>query len=299
MMESLENVATRWLNRRAEPQPSALAAIEGLTPAVVITGGSSGIGLALAHEFAKHVSAIVLVARTQSRLDGASAAIANQHPGIRVETLLLDIGRPEAVDAITTWLAEQRLYCDVLVNNAGVGQSGPFSASTPDGLDTLIATNIAAVARLTRAMLPGMLARGRGGILSIASLGALIPGPHQATYYASKAFVVSLSEAIRSEIAGRGVRVAVILPGPVETRFHARMDAEGALYRHFLKAASPDRVAMQAVRGYRLGRGLIAPGIVPTLGIAVLRIMPHAITVPVVRWLLDTGRPVLPTDNVR
>lgn len=294
MMDILENVATRWLSRHAQPQPSALAAIEGFTPAVVITGGSSGIGLALAHEFAKRASALVLIARTQSRLDGAAAAIAAQYPGVRVETLLLDIGCPDAADVIGAGLAEKRLYCDVLVNNAGIGQSGPFTASAPDKLNALIDTNIAAVARLTRAMLPGMLARGRGGVLSIASLGALIPGPHQAAYYASKAFVVSLSEAIRSEIAGRGVRVAVVLPGPVETRFHARMDAEGALYRHFLKAASPDRVAMQAVRGYRLGRGLIAPGLVPTLAITVLRVLPHAITVPVVRWLLDTGRPVLP-----
>jgi short-subunit dehydrogenase len=295
MMDILENAATHWLSRHAQPQPSALAAIQGLSPAVVITGGSSGIGLALAHEFAKGASALVLVARTQSRLDRATAEITAHRPGVHVETLLLDIGRPDAADVINAVLAEKRLYCDVLVNNAGVGQSGPFSASATGVLDTLIATNITAVARLTRAMLPNMLARGHGGILSVASLGALIPGPHQAAYYASKAFVVSLSEAIRSEIAGRGVRVAVVLPGPVETRFHARMNAEGALYRHFLRAASPDRVAMQAVRGYRLGRGVIAPGSVPTLAIAVLRIMPHAITVPVVRWLLDTGRPVLPT----
>lgn len=296
MMKSLESLATRWLSRRAEPKQSALAAVQDCTPAVVITGGSSGIGLALAHEFAKRAEAIVLIARTQSRLDQAAAALTARHPGIRTEVLRLDIGDPNAIDVIAAWLAEKRFYCDVLVNNAGVGQSGPFSASAPAGLDTLIATNVAAVARLTRAMLPGMLARGRGGILSIASLGALIPGPHQAAYYASKAFVVSLSEAIRSEIAGRGVRVAVVLPGPVETRFHARMDAEGALYRHFLKAASPERIAALAIRSFRVGRGVIAPGVVPTLAIAVLRILPHAITVPVVRWLLDTGRPVLPQD---
>lgn len=299
MMERLESLATRWLSRRAEPKQSALAAVQDCTPAVVITGGSSGIGLALAHEFAKRAEAVVLIARTQSRLDQATAALAANHPRVRIDGLLLDVGRPEAVDIIATWLAEKRLYCDVLVNNAGVGQSGPFSASAPGGLDTLIATNVAAVARLTRAMLPDMLARGHGGILSIASLGALIPGPHQAAYYASKSFVVSLSEAIRSEIAGRGVRVAVVLPGPVETRFHARMDAEGALYRHFFQAAKPERIATLAVRGYRLGRCVIAPGVVPTLAVAVLRILPHAITVPVVRWLLDTGRPVLPNDNGR
>lgn len=299
MIDLLENIATRWLSRRAEPQQTAVAAVRDLTPAVVITGGSSGIGLALAHQFAKRAEALVLIARTQNRLDRAVATLNAEHPGIRFEPLLLDICRPDAVEIIAAWLTEKRLYCDVLVNNAGVGQSGPFSASDPSGLDVVIATNIAAVARLTRAMLPDMLARGRGGILSISSLGALIPGPHQATYYASKAFVVSLSQAIRSEIAGRGVRIAVVLPGPVETRFHARMDAEGALYRHFLKAASPERVAALTVRGYRLGRGIIAPGMIPTLAIPVLRVLPHAITVPVVRWLLDTGRPLLPRDKAR
>lgn len=294
MIHVLENLATRWLSRHAEPRAEALASVRNLTPAVVITGGSSGIGFALAREFAKQSEAVALIARTQSRLDQAAASLSAAYPGVRIETLRLDVGSIDAAETVAAWLIERNLYCDVLVNNAGIGQSGPFTASAPDKLNALLDTNIAVVARLTRAMLPDMLARGRGGILSVASLGALIPGPHQAAYYASKAFVVSLSEAIRSEVAGRGVRVAVVLPGPVETRFHARMDAEGALYRHFLKAASPDRVAMQAVRGYRLGRGLIAPGLVPTLAIAVLRILPHAITVPVVRWLLDTGRPVLP-----
>jgi short-subunit dehydrogenase len=294
MMDLLEKIATRWISRRADPRPDALTAVKDLTPAIVITGGSSGIGLALAREFAKRASALVLIARTQSRLDHAAASLATEFPGLRIETLCLDVGDPTAIDRLAAWLAERRLYCDVLVNNAAVGQSGPFSAAAPEKLDTMIATNVAAVARLTRAMLPGMLARGRGGILSISSLGGLIPGPHQASYYASKAFVVSLSEAIRAEVAGRGVRIAVVLPGPVETRFHARMDAEGALYRHFLKAARPERVAALAVRGYRLGRSVIAPGILPALAVPVLRILPHAITVPVVCWLLDTGRPALP-----
>jgi short-subunit dehydrogenase len=118
----------------------------------------------------------------------------------------------------------------------------------------------------------------------------LVPGPHQAAYYASKAFLLSLTEAIASEISGRGVRVAVVLPGPVETRFHARMNAEGSLYRHVLAAAKPERIAALTVRSYRLGRRLIAPGLIPTLTVPVLRILPHAVTVPIINWLLDTGR---------
>jgi hypothetical protein len=213
---------------------------------------------------------------------------------VRIEPLSLDISQPEASDTIRAWLAEKRLYCHILVNNAAIGQSGPFCAAEPEKLDALLSTNAAAVVRLTRAFLPDMLARGSGGVLSIASLGGLVPGPHQAAYYASKAFVISLCQAIRSEVAGLGVRVAVALPGPVETRFHARMDAEGALYRYILPAASPERVAASIVRGFRIGRGHIAPGLLPTLAVPILRVLPHAITVPVVRWLLDTGRSPFP-----
>lgn len=296
MIDHLEALATRWLSRKAEPRPDALAAIGDAMPAVIITGGASGLGLALACQFAEHANAIVIIARSQIRLDEAAKGLAARFPSVRIETLSLDISRTEAGDTIRAWLAEKRLYCDVLVNNAAVGQSGPYSAADPAKLDELVSTNATATALLTRTFLPDMLARGRGGVLSIASLGGLVPGAHQAAYYASKAFVISLSEAIRSEVAGLGVRIAVALPGPIETRFHARMDAEGALYRYILPAASPERVAASIVRGFRMGRGHMAPGFLPTLAVPILRVLPHAITVPLVRWLLDTGRPHLPAS---
>ncbi len=295
MIDRLEALVTRWLGRNAKPRPEAVAAARDATPAVIITGGSTGIGLALAHQFAKRAKATVIVARNQKRLDEAATGLATRFPAVRIETLSLDVSHPDAADHLRQWLSQKRLYCDVLVNNAAIGLSGPFSAAEPGKLDALMSTNVAAMARLSRTFLPGMLERGSGGILSVASLGGLVPGPHQAAYYASKAFVISLSEAIRSEVSGMGVRIAVALPGPVETRFHARMDAEGSLYRYVLTAATPERVAALIVRGFRLGRGVIAPGFVPTLAIPVLRILPHFVTVPVVRWLLDTGRPHLPT----
>lgn len=299
MMDVLESLATRWISRWAEPRAAAVEAMRGLTPAVVVTGGASGIGSALAHEFARRSQAVVLIGRTASRLETVASAISQLHPEVRVEQLVLDISSPQAIDVLSIWLAERRLYCDVLVNNAGIGNSGPFSAAATIKLETLIATNVTAVTRLTRAALPAMIARGRGGILNVSSLGALIPGPHQAAYYASKAFVLSLTEAIASEVAGRGVRVAVVLPGPVETGFHARMDAEGSLYRHVLAAATPERVAALSIRGYRLGRRVIAPGVLPTLMVLLLRTLPHPITVPIVNWLLDTGRPSLHPDDDR
>jgi hypothetical protein len=285
MISWIEPLATRWISRRAAPNPEAVAKASAQTPAIVITGGSAGIGLALARAFAPRAQALVLVGRHEERLGNAARSIAEAH-GVRTLPLVLDVGQPDAAEVLSHWLAGEELFCDVLVNNAGVGMAGPFEAGAPDGLDTLIATNVAGLTRLTRALLPGMLARGRGGILGIASLGGVIPGPWQAAYYASKAFVISLSEAIAAETAGRGVRICVVLPGPVDTRFHARMGAEGARYRQVMLASTPDRVARSAVRGFRLGRRVVAPGVVATVAAYTLRVLPHALTVPVVRWLL-------------
>lgn len=294
MMNLLERLATTWIGRSVRTHPAALTAARDLTPAVVITGGASGIGLALAAEFARRGEVLVLIGRTQSRLDAAVDTLKQSHAGVRVDTLLLDVGRPESTGVFSTWLAAHGLYCDVLVNNAAVGISGPFSVAAPVQLETLVATNVAAVARFTRAVLPSMLARGRGGIITVSSLGALIPGPNQAAYYASKAFALSLSEAIASETSGLGVRITAVIPGPVETRFHARMNAEGSLYRHVLASATPERVARLTMRGYRLGRRVVAPGLLPTLATVALRCLPHALTVPIVRWLLANGYPAHP-----
>lgn len=293
MINALEAIATRWISRRSAPDPAALAAIEGRLPAVVITGGSRGIGLELARAFAPRADAIGLIARSEATLASAAESLRSEARAARIETLVLDVTEPDAPDLLDRWLKENNLYCDVLVNNAAIGLSGPFSAADAKKLDQLLATNVVAVARLTRAVLPAMLARGRGGILTIASLGGVIPGPHQAAYYASKAFVLSLSEAVASENAGLGVRIAAVLPGPVETRFHADMGAEGALYREVFQAAAPRRVATLAVRNFRLGRRVIAPDTVPSLALFLLRLLPHTMTVPIVRWLLDTGRPAV------
>ncbi len=290
MMSFFETIATWWISRRASRGPKAVAAAAGRTPAVVITGGGSGIGLAIARQFAPRASAIVLIGRHEKRLQVAARGLAKAHSGLRILTLALDVGRPNAAEILLQWLENEELLCDVLVNSAGAGLSGPFAACDSNELEALIATNVAGLSRLTRAVLPGMLARGSGGVLSIASLGGVIPGPWQAAYYASKAYVISLSEAISAETAGRGVRVAVVLPGPVLTRFHARMGSEAALYRRLIVASTPDRIARIAVRNFRLGRRVIAPGPIPTILAYALRILPHTVTVPIIGWLLAVRR---------
>ena len=126
--------------------------------------------------------------------------------------IVCDVARADAAEIITSGLRQAGLYLDVLVNNAGIGLAGPFLTQAPDDLSHLIAVNIDGLTRLTRAALPDMIARQRGGILNMASLGAYVPGPNQAAYYASKSYVLSLTEALASEVSGQGVRVAAVAP---------------------------------------------------------------------------------------
>jgi short-subunit dehydrogenase len=135
-------------------------------------------------------------------------------------------------------------------------------------------------------VLPGMLARGRGGVMNVASLGGLAPGPYQAAYYASKAYVVSLTEAVASEIAGLGVRLTALAPGPVNTGFHAAMGAEHSFYRQLIFPLSPEGTAKAAYRGYVLGRRLVVPGLFNKLLAIALRILPHTLLLPLIGWLL-------------
>ena len=146
--------------------------------------------------------------------------------------------------------------------------------------------NVETLTRLTRAALPDMIARQRGGILNMSSLGAYVPGPNQAAYYATKAYVLSLTEALASEASGQGVRIAAVLPGPVDTTFHKDMGAEASFYRLLLPSLTPERVARSAYFGFMLGRRVIVPGIFNNAMFVALRLLPHVLTVPIVSWLL-------------
>jgi uncharacterized protein len=274
---------------RATGDPDAISAarevVAQLKPAVVITGGSRGIGFALARRFVEGGHETVIVARSAAGLEEAAAEI-KQATGVDVTTVLCDVSEPNAIDVITAALNRAGLYLDVLVNNAGTGLAGPFLSHSQVELSRLITLNIETVTRLTRAVLPDMLARQRGGILNIASLGADVPGPNQAAYYASKSYVVSLSEAIASEVSGQGVRISALLPGPVDTEFHEDMGARASLYRLVLPSMSPDKVARSAYRGFMFGNRIIVPGISNIFFLVALKLLPHALTVPFVYWLL-------------
>ncbi len=254
-------------------------------PVTVVTGGSEGIGLAIAHRFAALGHELLLIARSRDRLEAAAAEIRARH-AVGVATLALDLTAPDALARLDATLVSAGSHVNVLVNNAGLGLTAAFADCRPSDLDHLIALNATVPTRLMRHVLPGMLQRKTGGVLNIASLGGLTAGPYQAAYYASKAYLISLSEAVASEISGQGVRISVVVPGPVATEFHTKMRADSSYYRWLLPTPSAAFVAWWAVRGYRLGLRLVIPGLLMTLAFAGLRILPHRIVIPIVGWLL-------------
>jgi len=256
-------------------------------PVVVVTGASQGIGLALARKFSEKGHNVVLVAREQARL--AAAAEILRRPagsGQVVRAIALDVTHEEAYADLVQRLFVDGFYVDVLINNAGMGLCGAFAEQSNHDVERLIGLNIGALTRLTHQAIADMRQRGRGHIINVASLGGYVPGPYQAAYYASKAYVLSLSEALAHELAGSGIRISVVAPGPVDTGFHAQMGAARALYRLMLPSLSPERVAASIYRGYRLGLRVIVPGALNRAMSVALRLIPHPIAVPMIGWLL-------------
>jgi hypothetical protein len=282
----LQRLIQAWRRRWWRPDPAALAAFDGLEPMVVVTGGSEGIGYALARQFAAAGNDVMLVARRIGPLEEAAGRIGAECKGVEAVVVSADVTAPGAVAAIEAALASRGAYCDVLVNSAGIGLSGSFHTHSEADLARLIDLNVRALTLLTRHFIAGMRVRGRGGVLNVASLGGYAPGPNQAAYYASKAYVLSLSEAVAAEMAGEGLRICALAPGPVNTAFHARMGAENAMYRLLVPPASPQSVALAGYRGFSLGWRVTIPGLInPGLALA-MRIMPHRIVIPIVGWLL-------------
>ena len=251
----------------------------------VVTGASEGIGYALARRFAAAGSDLVLVARRPELLEAAAERIRAEY---KVEAVAVpaDVTRPEAIAAIEAALAAHRAYADVLVNSAGMGLAGAFLSHPPEAVLRLLDLNVRALTELMRHFLPGMRVRGRGGVLNLASLGGYVPGPYQAVYYASKAYVISLSEAVAAETAGEGVRVSALAPGPVNTELPQAHGQRAQLLSLPRLPASAESVAAAGYRGFAFGWRVIVPGILnPALALA-MRILPHRIVIPIVGWLL-------------
>jgi short-subunit dehydrogenase len=243
----------------------------------LVTGASGGIGLEIARVLASDHD-LVLVARSAAKLD----ALATELGGARV--IAADLSDPGAVGKVAAEVPD----VDVLVNNAGVGDFGAFATVDPDKTLAMIQLNVTSLTALTRRYLPGMLERGSGRVLNVASTASFQPGPLMAVYYATKAYVLSFSEALAEEVRGSGVTVTALCPGPTASGFQAAADMELSPLVANRKLPTAADVARYGVKAMQRGEAVAVPGAMNKIMAASVRFTPRPVIRRIVRRMQET-----------
>ena len=253
--------------------------------AALITGASGGIGYELSKLFAADGYNLVLVARSQDKLDQAAAEL-SQGYGVNVLPLAVDLGDPAAPAEIHAALQAQSIRIDVLVNNAGFGVHGPFAQTEWAEELAMLQVNAVTLTHLSKLLLPGMLERGWGRILNVGSTGSFAPAPLMAVYGASKAYVLSFSEALGEELRGTGVSVTALCPGVTRTGFQARAGVGSTRY-----VQSGTMTARQVAEiGYRAlmrGQPVVVPGMANSALVLLSRFMPRALATRIAYRMME------------
>lgn len=251
----------------------------------LVTGASGGIGEELARLFAADGHDLVLVARSADKLARLSEELSGRH-GVSARVIARDLARASAPKEIFDELRRESVSVDALVNNAGIGSYGLFAETDLEQELELLQINIVALTHLTKLFLPSMLARASGYVLNVASTAAFQPGPLMAVYYASKAYVLSLSEALANETEGTGVRVSALCPGPTETGFVAAAGMGDS--KLFDRAVMDARtVALEGYRGMLDGKTIVIPGFRNNLLARSIGFFPRSIVTKVVRGIQE------------
>ncbi len=251
-------------------------------PVALITGPTSGIGLHLAELLAQDGYDLVLVARNAEVLSQLAHDWAHQYD-IRIRPIAIDLSRAGAVETVVTTVREHGLHLNVLVNNAGVGVYGLFAETILEHERNLLHLNVLALTELTKSFLPD-LRESKGHILNVASTAAFEPGPYMAVYYASKAYVLSFSEALAEELAPEGIHVTALCPGLTRSGFQhaANMERSGLLR---LPEMDAREVAAAGYRAMRKGKRVAIPGIFNRLLVTSVRFTPRRWVAHLVAWL--------------
>lgn len=251
----------------------------------LVTGASGGIGEELARLFAADGHDLVLVARSADKLQKLAEELGAKH-NVGARVVASDLSRPEAPREIFEKLGREGVSVDALVNNAGVGSWGLFAEIELQQELDLLQINVVALTHLTKLFLPAMIARGRGYLCNVASTAAFQPGPLMAVYYASKAYVLSLTEALANECEGTGVRVSALCPGPTETGFVAAAGmSESKLFDR--GAMTAREVAEIGYRGLLAGKTIVIPGMRNALVARTVGCMPRKLVTKVVRSIQE------------
>ncbi|CAM3540588.1 SDR family NAD(P)-dependent oxidoreductase [Deinococcus frigens] len=249
------------------------------TSTALITGASSGIGEAMARRLAAHGANLILVARSEGRLRALAEELSRQH-GVQATVIAADLSRPHAGKLLQDEVEVRGLAVDLLINNAGFGGFSEFARQDQTEIGEMIAVNVTALTDLTRRFLPAMLERGRGRVLNVASTAAFIPGPLMAVYYATKAYVLSFSEAVNEELRGSGLSVTALCPGPVDTGFQdAATLKESRLMSGVTRLAllDVDTVARIGVDAMLRGQAVAVAGAANKVQVSAFRLLPRGV----------------------
>jgi uncharacterized protein len=249
----------------------------------LITGASAGIGREFARQLAVRAKSLILIARRELRLNELRDELNQQYPNVAVSIRKTDLADLAHLNELVAWLDHERIDVDLLINNAGLGDTGVFATSDPIRNEQMTLVNIVALTTLARHLLPQMIARGHGGILNVSSSAGFLPIPDFAVYAATKAYVTSFSEALRAELRGTGVSVCALCPGPVHTEFQEvakRQGDEPDSGPEFV-FVPVEQVVRDALAALEANRPLVIPGFPMKLGMFLVRITP----MPILRLL--------------
>ncbi len=238
-------------------------------PVVLITGASAGLGVEFARQLSARGARLVLVARRKERLEALCAELGN------ARAVALDLVEPGAAERLMADVSAHGEHVDCLVNNAGFGFSGPVARIDAGKQRDMVTLNCTVLTELARAVLPGMIERGRGGVLNVASVAAFQAAPRFAVYSATKAYVLSFSEALHEEVAAKGVHVSCLCPGPVATEFFdaAGMTPRGAFQKMMMQADAVVRIGLD---GLDRNQAVVVAGAANKLGTVAVRLLPRA-----------------------
>jgi short-subunit dehydrogenase len=254
--------------------------------AVLITGASQGIGLELARLFAADGAELILTARDEERLHRVAADLGSA--GSRIHVIAADLTVPDRAKKLYSEAKELGGPIHTLINNAGFGSFGPFSETDIDAELSMIQLNVSALTVLTKLAASDMIRAGSGRILNVASTAAFQPGPYVAVYYATKAYVLSLSEALHEELRGTGVTVTTLCPGPTKTAFQARAGMQRSRLTDGALVASAADVARDGYRAMKKGKRRVIAGLSNRLFVGTVRFLPRALVLRIIRTVQES-----------